>query len=354
MLKGAIIGFGNVAVNGHLPGWMQRKDISISAVMDSDPARKKECARLLPDVRFYHSVDEMLGLEKLDFIDISTPPSTHAPLIKKCLKKNLHVLCEKPLVLSSSDLKPIAQLAKEKNKVLFTVHNWRFAPMVKTLINLIRQRKIGELKKLTWQVIRTKPSVTVPVAAKNQTNKNSTDNWRLNPRISGGGILIDHGWHAFYIIMELFGEFPTHAEGVFENRKYKDLEIEDTATVNILFPKGEAKALFTWDGKERSNRVEIIGSHGEIILENNYIVLTNSTIKETTDFLHPLSHGSHHPEWFADTANEFLTEIRKTDRRRKNFFQAAACLATLESCKKSHQQGGMCIPVTLPCIENTF
>lgn len=348
MLKGGIIGFGNVAVNGHLPGWEALKDIHISAVTDILPSRKKECTRLLPDARFYNSVEEMLNSEQLDFIDLATPPSTHALLIKKCLERDLHVLCEKPLVTSSDDLVSITQLAKEKDRVLFTVHNWRFSPMVKTLFSFVRQGKIGKLKKITWQVFRTQPAVAVPLSGKNHSNNEIPDNWRLNPEIAGGGILIDHGWHAFYIILELFGETPTHIEGTLENRKYKDLLVEDTAIVSILFPEGKAEAMFTWSADERRNKVEVTGSHGSIVLENDYIVLASSSEKKKINFSQSISHGSHHPEWFESTANEFLTEIRKTSRKGENLYQAAVCLAMFESCQKSHRQNGCQIPIIPP------
>lgn len=343
MLKGGIIGFGNIVVNGHLPGWIAREDVQITAVMDISTSRKKESARLLPDARFYTSAEEMLDSEELDFIDLATPPSAHASLIKKCLNKNLHVLCEKPLVLSSDDFKLVEQLAKKKDRVLFTVHNWRFSPMIKALQEIVRQGKIGKLENLSWEVFRTGPSVTVPVEG-----EKDSDNWRLNPEISGGGILIDHGWHAFYIIMELFGETPTHTKGTLENRKYKDLQIEDTALVSIFFPEGKAEAMFTWSAQERKNRVEIKGSHGDIVLENNTIVLTSSEKKEKVNFSQSLSQGSHHPEWFESTAHEFLTEIGETDRKGENLNQAAACLAIVEGCQKSHEQNGSHVPINLP------
>lgn len=348
MLKGGIIGFGNVVINGHLPGWRGRKDAHISAVMDVDPSRKKECARLLPDAIFYNSVEEMLESEQFDFIDIATPPSTHAPLIKKCLEKNLHILCEKPLVLSSDDFESIAQLARQKDRVLFTVHNWRHSPMIKAMFRMVEQGKIGKLEKLTWQVLRTKPSVALPSPGESHSDNNITNNWRLNPKIAGGGILIDHGWHAFYIIMELFGSIPTHTRGVLENRKYKDLKIEDTATVSIFFPEGQAEAMFTWHADERKNRVEIKGSCGELVLEHDYIDLTTSSNKEKVTFSQSISQGSHHPEWFGSTVHEFFTEIREADKKGKNLNQAAACLAIVESCWNSNNQNGTHTPIFHP------
>ncbi len=219
--------------------------------------------------------------------------------------------------------------------------------MIKTMLSMVEQGKIGKLNKLTWQVFRTKPSVAIPLPEENHSN-NGNNNWRLNPKISGGGILIDHGWHAFYIIMELFGSIPTHTKGILENRKYKDFKIEDTATVFILFPEGHAEAMFTWHSNERKNKVEITGSHGKIILEHDYIVLTTSSNEEKINFSKPLSHGSHHPEWFESTVHEFFAEIGEVERKRENLSQAAACLAIVEGCQNSHNQNGTHVPIAHP------
>jgi predicted dehydrogenase len=52
MLRGAFLGFGNVAVHGHVPGWLKRFDIEFVAVSDTDETRRSEAARLLPYARW--------------------------------------------------------------------------------------------------------------------------------------------------------------------------------------------------------------------------------------------------------------------------------------------------------------
>ena len=64
------------------------------------------------------------GEENLDFVDIATPPSTHAALATAALGRGLHVLCEKPLVTKPDDVAALSKLAKEKDRAVVTVHNW--------------------------------------------------------------------------------------------------------------------------------------------------------------------------------------------------------------------------------------
>ena len=86
MLRGALLGLGNVALHGHLPGWMRRPDVEIVAAADARPGRRAECHARLPGARWYDSTDELLTDASVDFVDICTPPSSQAPLIRGALR----------------------------------------------------------------------------------------------------------------------------------------------------------------------------------------------------------------------------------------------------------------------------
>src|SRR5262245_55135655 len=131
MLRGAIVGLGNVALHGHLPGWLSREDVRIVAMSDTDPGRQATWAARLPEARWYDDPDQLLGDARLDFVDICTPPSSHAALIREALARRLHVLCEKPLVGSVDDLRSAVERAARADRVLHTVHNWHHAPIVR-------------------------------------------------------------------------------------------------------------------------------------------------------------------------------------------------------------------------------
>ena len=92
MLRGAIVGLGNVAVHAHLPAWSERKDIEIVAATDLSPARRTALESGLPRARWYDSADDLLVREAPDFVDICTPPGTHAELIRTGLRHRAHVL----------------------------------------------------------------------------------------------------------------------------------------------------------------------------------------------------------------------------------------------------------------------
>ena len=109
MLKGAFIGFGNVAANGHMPGWRARDDVRIVAATDAAASRREAFLAACLDGRWHETVDDLLSGEKLDFVDICAPPGSHAPLIERALDAGLHVLSEKPLVTRVEDAERVAR-----------------------------------------------------------------------------------------------------------------------------------------------------------------------------------------------------------------------------------------------------
>src|SRR3990172_9371352 len=158
MLRGAIVGLGNVAVHAHLPGWGGRDDVEIVAATDADGARRSEPEARLPGARWYDSVDDLLQRERPDFVDICTPPGTHAALIQAALRRGAHLLCQKPLVPSLEELDAVRQLASETGRVLVTVHNWRHAPILRHVHELVQRGEIGRLRRGLWQTLRVEPA----------------------------------------------------------------------------------------------------------------------------------------------------------------------------------------------------
>src|SRR5262249_13924069 len=139
MLRGAIVGLGNVALEGHLPGWLRRQDVAIVAATDLEPGRRAAIEARVPGVRGHAVAETLLARESLDFVDICPPPSSHSALAATALGANVHVLCEKPLVIDLAQLAPLTRLAGDRRRVLHTVHNWHHAPIVKRTAALVAQ-----------------------------------------------------------------------------------------------------------------------------------------------------------------------------------------------------------------------
>jgi predicted dehydrogenase len=344
MLRGALIGFGNVAANGHVPGWLARSDIKIAAVSDTNEARRFEAERLLPHARWYNSGETLLAEEGLDFVDICTPPSGHADLIGIALKRELHVLCEKPLVTRPEDLAELSMLAASARRILYTVHNWHHAPIVEFVRDLLQRREIGSINRCAWQTLRMKPAVAVA---------GQTDNWRLDPRIAGGGVLVDHGWHACYVILSWLKQRPTAISAKLETRRHVESPLEDTATVHIQFPRATVELFLTWAADERRNTVEITGDRGTIRVENDSVMLSlvgSSEAGRRWVLASSLSEGSHHPEWFGGVVNGFLGEIADDTLRGRNFAEAALCVDMLALAQLSSREDGAWLPIPDPVM----
>ncbi len=338
MPRGGIIGLGNVAVHGHMPGWLARDDVQLVAATDARPARRAVCEAQMPGARWYDSADDLLAEARLDFVDICTPPESHADLIRRSLERGLHVLCEKPLVRSLDELAPVADLAHATGRALHTVHNWHHAPIVRLATDLVRRGEIGALTRVAWHTLRTKPA---------GAGDGEDDNWRLDPAIAGGGVLSDHGWHVCYVIHGWAGTWPVAVSARLETRRHTGWAVEDTARLSLTFPGVTAEVLLTWAADERRNWAALEGREGRIELHDDTLILVRDGAEQRWS-CPPLSQGSHHPDWFGAVADRFLAEMNGATPSGANLREATLC-ATVESlARESSRRGGEALSLPSP------
>ena len=157
MLRGAFIGFGNVASNGHMPGWRARDDVEIVAATDAAPSRREAFLAGCPDGRWFESVDDLLASGGIDFVDVCAPPGSHAALIERALGAGLHVMSEKPLATRLDDAARLATAAARAGRVVHTVHNWLKAPICERVTALVDAGAVGAVRSVRWATLRTSP-----------------------------------------------------------------------------------------------------------------------------------------------------------------------------------------------------
>src|SRR5262245_53640381 len=131
MLKGAIIGFGEVARNGHWPAYASSSGVEITTVVDRTAERRDLASRLSPGVRTYASLKEVPLTAPVDFVDICTPPALHPEPMLEALARGWHVVCEKPFVLDPLALELVRERAAAAQRAVVPVHNWKYAPIVR-------------------------------------------------------------------------------------------------------------------------------------------------------------------------------------------------------------------------------
>ncbi len=337
-LRGALVGLGNVAIHGHLPGWLERAEVRIVAATDAQPTQQHAMADKLPHAQWFETIESLLAGMPLDFIDICTPPGTHSTLIEAALRHGLHVLCEKPLVSCLEDFQPLADLARRRQRVLYTVHNWHEAPLIRKISELLGQGLIGDIRSCVWQVLRTQPAVA---------NDAHGDNWRVNPDLAGGGVLLDHGWHALYVLTAWMGRHPTCLRAQLEIRRHTQWPVEDTASIEIEFPSGKADMFLTWAAETRMNEIRLEGTEGTIRVEDDWVLLNRAGDRTRKWSCPPsLSKGSHHPDWFGGVASRFLTALSgDTAEQERNLSEAALCATLIAKAQESSRTGGIWLPV---------
>jgi predicted dehydrogenase len=338
-LRGAIVGLGNVAVQGHLPAWKADRHFNIVAVCEPDETRLILANELLPEAQRYTDLATMLDAERLDFIDVATPPATHAAIIGQAVSRQVHVLCEKPLTTSLEECSRIRSGASAGRVVVFTAHNWKYAPIFRTAKRVLRRGEIGQVTHLDLQTLRVAPPGSAGGGAA----------WRLDPALAGGGILVDHGWHAFYLSLYVVDAEPLVVSARIEKRKFVDSAVEDTAHCTVEFPGAVAEIFLTWAAEERRNSVRFTGTHGSIDIADHVLTVSAANRPPVeTAFALPLSAGSYHPDWFGAMLEDFRDELFEPALRGSNFREAENCCRLLERCYRSSAADGVRLPFREP------
>jgi len=326
-LRGAIIGFGKVAEIAHLPAWLARDDVTIVAVAEPDATRRARAAELLPAARLYDEPGALLGeAATLDFVDIATPPALHASLIGAAARAGLHVLCEKPLVVSIAEYRRVRAAVRKAGVVLFTVHNWKYSEPYRRVRALLDAEAVGPLRGITLETVR------------NGCAESAGAGWRTSAAIAGGGILVDHGWHGFYIMLGFARQRPRAVRAELARRRYLTTDVEDSARCTVTFPTVTGRLVLTWAGSERRTRWLLQGRDGVIEVNDDRVTVRRGEEVESFVCSESLSAGSQHPEWFGRVIDAFQLELQDPARRGENLLEAGQCIKLLSLAYASHTE----------------
>jgi predicted dehydrogenase len=145
-LKVAIVGAGCIAQKRHIPAFLRlKKYVSLSAICDLNYELAREVAKKFNIPNAYSNLSEMLSKERLDIVDVCTPPGVHAPVAVEAMEAGCHVLLEKPMASNLADCEKMIEAANRNNVKLSVVHNQKFYPPFLEAEGLIKNGAIGEL-----------------------------------------------------------------------------------------------------------------------------------------------------------------------------------------------------------------
>jgi predicted dehydrogenase len=211
----AIVGYGRIA-DAHAAAIQVSGGAKLISVADPDPQARR-AAQERWGCGAYSSTDDMLREVEVDAACVCAPPALHRPLTERLLMASVHVLCEKPLGVTVQDARAMAALAEQRRLVLAVSSKFRF---VQDLLEARRQIEAGTIGQAIFYEATL--CARVPLSQR----------WNHRPALSGGGVVMDNGTHAYDILTVVLGQAPIVTSAVFAPRTVSP-EVEDTA--EILF-----------------------------------------------------------------------------------------------------------------------
>ena len=200
-MKVGLIGIGGMGFV-HFGCYKKRGDIEIAvADVRVDMAKDKIKDETIP---VYASYEEMIKAEKPDFVDICTPSYMHADMAVKAMELGCHVLCEKPMSISSAEAKRMIDAKEKYGKKLMIAHVVRFMAPYVYLKSVIDSGEIGKPVHIIMHRLSEAP-------------KWSWENWMLNVEKSGG-VTLDLSIHDIDFMQYVFGQ-PKSLNATYQDMK---------------------------------------------------------------------------------------------------------------------------------------
>lgn len=266
-LKTAVIGMGNMGsqyaaflLTGQVPG------MELAAVTRVRPERLAALNLILPEsLPVYPSAEALFaacdaGALKLDAVIIVTPHRLHQEQALAAMKRGLHVLCDKPAGIASSQAR-IMEEACPQNLTYAFIFQKRALPAYQEIRRLVQSGIYGRIKRISWTVTDWyRPNFYYEEVP-----------WRGTWKLDGGGTLLNQCPHNLDLLQWICG-MPARVQGFCHNGKYHPIEVEDEVTAYMEWDNG-ATGIFTASTGEAPgvNRLEIALDNGLLVYEQEQL-----------------------------------------------------------------------------------
>jgi len=248
-IKVGLIGCGRVA-DIHINSFKKISDVSVAVICDVNETLGKKKAEEL-GAKYYKDYKDIIRNEKLDGMDICTPPFFHRDIAVDFLSAGVNVICEKPLSVSVKDAEDMIEAANKNKKILMTAFRHRFISWASEAKKFIEEGRLGKIL-----MFRNR------FAGSSQRE----GGWFADKKIAGGGCLTDTSAHS----IDLFHYFVGDIKSVMACASTVIQKIE-TEENGIIIVEGINKELgvieASWSSPHSQNIIEIYGDKGSIVMD---------------------------------------------------------------------------------------
>ncbi|MSU69180.1 MAG: Gfo/Idh/MocA family oxidoreductase [Opitutaceae bacterium] len=290
---------------------------------DLDAARAASLAQLMPGCQPLTDYQVALADPRVDAIIVSTLNASLAPITLDAVRAGKHVLAEKPGAIASAGLEAVVAAAQKTGVRVRLGYNHRFHPALQKARSLLDAGSLG-------------PLMFLRARYGHGGRKGYDREWRADPKLSGGGELIDQGVHLIDLAGWFLGDFATIAGHA--TTYFWDMKVDDNAFLSLRTAAGQTawlhvsctewKNLFSLEIYGRDAKIAIDGLGGSYGVERLtfYQMLPQMGPPETTVFEYPGGDDS----WRTET-EAFLADIRLGREPSPGLREGLATLKIVES-----------------------
>jgi len=246
-LRFGLVGCGRIA-QSHLEALNAVPEARLTVVVEPREAAGRAAAET-HHCKYYPDVSAPEIVESVDAVILCAPPSAHYETAKHFLEHGVHVLCEKPLTITSQDAAALVQLADSKGLQIMMASKFRYVDDVIKAKAIVESGVLGN-------IILYENTFCSRVLMK--------DRWNSQKKIAGGGVLIDNGTHSVDIARYLLG--PIKEVQAQNGIPAQGLEVEDTVRLQFRTESGVIGMIdLSWSiNKESDHYISLFGSEGTL------------------------------------------------------------------------------------------
>ncbi len=284
----AIIGLVHDHARGFIPAVLAQSDVQLAGIVEPDRQLAARYAALyhLNLSLFYTSLPELLAKTNVQAVATFTSTFDHRRVVEECAPLGIDVMMEKPLAVSLADARAMADAAKKGGIQLIVNYETTWYPGNQEAYKMVcEQNVIGDLRKI---VVHDGHQGPKEIGC-------SPDflNWLTDPKLNGGGALMDFGCYGADLMTWLMqGQRPTSVFAVTQHIK-PDVypKVEDEATIIVTYPRAQGIIQASWNWPYNRKDMELYGQNGYVLIPKSDVLRVVKTYNgpETESTVPPLT-----------------------------------------------------------------